>query len=71
MDTEKRISGQDIGNPNPPSWMEVPHEGHKADNESWRRTSNKNYLKKRARQLITKGSTDKMLLEIVRPRRSV
>ncbi len=68
---QKRISGQDLGNPNPPSITEVPHEGHKADSDSWRRTRNKDYLKKRSRQLITKGSTDKALLDIVRPKRSI
>ena len=66
----ERIAGQDIGNLNPPSLIEEPHEGHKADSESWRRTKNRNYLKKRARQLINKGSTDKGLLAIVTSRRT-
>jgi hypothetical protein len=65
----KRVSGQDIGNPNPPSWMEIPHEGHKADAESWTRTKNKRYLKKRAQQLINIGKGDKALEAIVATRR--
>ncbi len=64
-----RVSGQDLGNPNPPSLAEVPHEGHKADTEAWTRTKNKRYLKKRAQQLINKGSTDKALIHIVSSRR--
>ena len=60
-----------IGNPNPPSLIEVPHEGHKADSESWKRTKNKKYLKKRAQQLLNTGSDDKSLLNIVRARRSL
>lgn len=64
-----RFSGQDLGNPNPPSLMEIPHEGHKSDTESWTRTKNKKYLKKRVRQLITGGSTDRGLFEIIRSRR--
>lgn len=69
MAEETRISGQDIGNPNPPSIIAESHEGHKSDSESWRRTRNRNYLKKRARQLINKGSADKNLLAIIAPRR--
>ena len=61
----KRYAGQDIGNPNPPSLMEVPHEGHKADADAWTRTKNKNYLKKRAWQLIKKGQGNKSLEAIV------
>lgn len=66
-----RISGQDIFNPNPPSIMEVAHEGHKSDPDSWRRTKDKRYLKKRARQLITAGSDDKGLWSIIRSRRQL
>ncbi len=65
-----RVSGQDIGNPNPPSWIEVPHEGHKSDTDSWTRTKNKNYLKKRAQQLINIGKGDKALEAIGRSRRT-
>lgn len=64
-----RFSGQDIQNPNPPSLIEVPHEGHKADAESWKRTKNKNYLKKRATQLLNIGSDDKSLKSILLSRR--
>lgn len=66
-----RLSGQDIGNPNPPSLIEVPHEGHKADVDSWKRTKNKRYLKKRAQQLITLGSDDKSLKAMIRSRRQL
>lgn len=66
----RKTSGQELGNPSPPSLKEVPHEGHKSDSDSWKRTKNRNYLKKRARQLITKGSTDKSLLAIVASRRN-
>lgn len=62
-----RLSGQDIGNPNPPSLIAAPHEGHKADADAWTRTKNKNYKKKRARQLINNGSTDKALYAIIAP----
>lgn len=65
-----RVAGQDIGNMNPPSWMEVPHEGHKADAESWTRTKNKNYLKKRAQQLTNIGKGDKSTEAILRTRRA-
>lgn len=64
-----RISGQDIGNPNPPSKIEVPHEGHKADADAWTRTKDKNYLKKMARQKINNGIEDKALYAIIAPRR--
>ena len=33
-----RLSGQDIGNPNPPSFELPKHEGHKADADAWTRT---------------------------------
>lgn len=66
----ERISGQDLGNPNPPSLIAEQHEGHKADAESWRRTKDRRYLKKRARQLINKGSSDRDLLAIVATRRT-
>lgn len=69
MEQKMRLSGQDIGNPNPPSLNLPPHEGHKADPDSWVRTKNKNYLKKRAWQIIKKGSQDKTLLSIVATRR--
>lgn len=65
----RRKSGQDIGNPNPPSLIEVPHEGHKSDSDSWRRTKDRDYLKKRARQLINNGADDKDLFRIIAPRR--
>lgn len=65
-----RTSGQDLGNPNPPSLIAEPHEGHKSDAESWRRTKDKRYLKKRARQLINKGSDDKDLKAIIQTRRA-
>lgn len=65
-----RLPGQELGNPNPPSLMEVPHEGHKADSEAWTRTKNKRYLKKRAQQLINKGSDDKALKALVSSRRA-
>jgi hypothetical protein len=65
----RRYSGQDIGNPNPPSLIEVPHEGHKADSESWMRTSNKQYFKKRAKQMVDKGSTDRKFLDVLTSRR--
>ena len=64
-----RLSGQDIGNPNPPSIINAPHEGHKADADSWLRTKNKRYLKKRAWQLLNNGSTDKTLMALVSSRR--
>lgn len=64
-----RQSGQDIGNPNPPAFIAIPHEGHKADSDAWTRTKDKRYLKKRARQLINNGSTDKSLYAIIASRR--
>lgn len=64
-----RKSGQDIGNPNPPSLIESPHEGHKADADAWLRTKNLAYKKKIAKQHLLKDSTDKSLLAIVRSRR--
>ena len=65
-----RISGQDIGNPMPPTIITAPHEGHKADADSWLRTRDRRYLKKQARQRITAGSTDKSLYQILVSRRS-
>lgn len=64
----QRISGQDIGNPNAPSVISIPHEGHRADAEAWTRTKNHRYLKKMARQRINKGSEDKGLYAIIQPR---
>ncbi len=71
-ETEKviaRTSGQDIGNPNPPSFIMPAHEGHKADADSWLRTKNRKYLKKRARQMVNNGSTDKSILSLLISRR--
>lgn len=66
---KKYMSGQELGNPNPPSLIGEPHQGHKADADSWTRTKNKRYLKKRARQLILQGSTDRGLFAIIATRR--
>jgi hypothetical protein len=57
----RRVSGQDIGNPIPPSIILIPHEGHKADADSWTRTKNVDYKKKMAKQRIIKGATDKWM----------
>ena len=65
---EKRESGQDIGNPTPPSFIMPPREGHKADADAWTRTKDKRYLKKMAKQLILKGNTDKGLYAILTSR---
>jgi len=64
-----RTSGQDIGNPNPPSFIAPAHEGHKADSDAWTRTKDKRYLRKRAKQSVDKGSTDKYLMNLLVSRR--
>jgi len=66
-----RTSGQDIGNPNPPSFELPKHEGHKSDAESWTRTKDRRYLKKRAKQAVDKGSTDKGLMNLLASHRRV
>lgn len=65
-----RTSGQDIGNPNPPSFVLPAHEGHKSDADSWTRTKDKRYLKKMAKQLVDKGSDDKGLMRLLVARRA-
>ena len=64
-----RTSGQDIGNPNPPSFNLPAHEGHKADSDAWTRTKDRRYLKKRAKQAVDKGSQDKGLQNLLVSRR--
>jgi hypothetical protein len=57
----RRSPGQDIGNPMPPSLIAIPHEGHKADTDSWKRTKDVRYKKKMAKQRIIAGEQDKWM----------
>lgn len=59
------VSGQSIGNPNPPSFTMPPNEGHKADADSWMRTKDIRYKKKMAKQRVIKGATDRWMLSLL------